>query len=199
MSDRFITIEKTSEGFFRDRGSKFLAFAYPIRSEDNVKPLIQSLWDEYQGICHVCYAYRIGVNGETYRANDDGEPSGSAGLPILNQIKSKEVTNTLVAVARYFGGTKLGVPGLINAYKESAKEALENAKLVEKVITEMIDLNFPHSSIGEVERLINQRKFNVVSQDFGADCNWKIEVARSELEATLAQLELLTNVNVEVS
>ena len=196
MSDSFLTIEKASEGLFRDRGSKFLAFAYPVRSEEAVKSLVKALWDEYPGICHVCYAYRIGVDGEIYRANDDGEPSGSAGLPILNQIKSKEVTNTLVAIARYYGGTKLGVSGLINAYKEAAKHALENAVIVESVLTGIVRLTFPHSSIGDVERLVNQNRYKLVKQDFAMECDWTIEVELSELQFALNQFRSLKNVEV---
>lgn len=198
MSDRFRTIAKPAEGIFRDRGSKFLAFAYPVRNEDEVKRFVKALWDEYPGICHVCFGYRIGIDGETYRANDDGEPSGSAGLPILNQIKSKDVTNTLVAIARYYGGTKLGVSGLINAYKEGAKEALENAEIIETVLMDQAMLTFPHSSIGEVERVINQTGMKLVSQDFGIDCNWIVEIEKNASEALIPKLKMIQNVTVEL-
>ncbi|MFT4681191.1 MAG: putative YigZ family protein [Granulosicoccus sp.] len=199
MSDRFKTIAKPAEGIFRDRGSKFLAFAYPVRNEEEVKSLIKGLWDSYPGVCHVCYAYRIGIEGETYRANDDGEPSGSAGLPILNQIKSKDVTNTLVAIARYFGGTKLGVSGLINAYKEGAKEALEKAEVIETVLKDEVHLTFPHSSIGDVERVINQSGMKLVSQDFGMDCNWVVELEKSTSEAMVSRLKMIPNIKVELN
>ena len=198
MSNRFRTISKPAKGIFRDRGSKFLAFAYPVSNEDEVKALVMAIWDDNPGICHVCYAYRIGVEGHTYRANDDGEPSGSAGLPILNQIKSKDVTNTLVAIARYYGGIKLGVSGLINAYKEGAKEALEDAEIIETVLMDRVKLTLPHSSIGEVERVIKQTGMKLVSQDFGMDCNWIVEIEKSESEALIPKLEMIQNVKVDL-
>ncbi len=184
MSQPFRTISKTTEGLFKDRGSKFIAYAFPITNVDDVKPLLEKLKEEHSSSRHVCYAYQLGPDGTEYRANDEGEPNGSAGLPILNQIKSKDVTNTLVAVVRYFGGTKLGVSGLINAYKEAAREALDKAKVVEKIPTALIKLQFPHSSIGNVERIIGQNGLKIQNQEFGIDCVWQIEVAESEMEQT---------------
>lgn len=184
MSQPFRTISKTTEGLFKNRGSKFIAHAFPITNVDDVKPLLEKLKEEHPSSRHVCYAYQIGPNGTEYRANDDGEPNGSAGLPILNQIKSKDVTNTLVAVVRYFGGTKLGVSGLINAYKEAAREALDKAKVIEKIPTAIIKLQFPHSSIGSVERITGQNGLKIQSQEFGIDCVWKIEAAESDMEQT---------------
>lgn len=184
MSQPFRTISKTTKGLFKDRGSKFIAYVFPITNVDDVKPLLEKLKEEHPSSRHVCYAYQLGPNGTEYRANDDGEPNGSAGLPILNQIKSKDVTNTLVAVVRYFGGTKLGVSGLINAYKEAAREALDKAKVIEKIPTAIIKLQFPHSSIGNIERLIGQNGLKIQNQEFGIDCVWQIEVAESEMEQT---------------
>jgi len=184
MSQPFRTISKTTEGLFKDRGSKFIAYVFPITNVDDVKPLLEKLKEEHPSSRHVCYAYQLGPNGTEYRANDDGEPNGSAGLPILNQIKSKDLTNTLVAVVRYFGGTRLGVSGLINAYKEAAREALDKAKVIEKIPTAIIKLQFPHSSIGNVERLIGQNGLKIQNQEFGIDCVLQIEVAESEMEQT---------------
>ena len=180
MSQAFNTILKPSEGLYKEKGSKFLAYAYPIADVEDVKPILESLKADHPSSRHVCYAYQIGVDGEEYRANDDGEPNGSAGLPILNQIKSKEVTNTLVAVVRYFGGTKLGVSGLINAYKEAAKDALDKAKVVEKIPTASITIQFQHSSIGDVERLIRQNNWTIRDQSFELDCVWTVEVSMEE-------------------
>lgn len=180
MSQAFRTISEPSEGLFKDRGSKFIAYAFPISKVDEVKPHLDALRTEHPSARHVCYAYQLGTDGNDYRANDDGEPNGSAGLPILNQIKSKDVTNVLVAVVRYFGGTKLGVSGLINAYKEAAKDALDQVSVVERIPTETVNLQFPHSSIGEVERIIRQHGWNIKSQDFGMDCNWTVEVIEEE-------------------
>lgn len=180
MSQAFRTISEPSEGLFKDRGSKFVAYAFPISKVNEVKPHLDALRTEHPSARHVCYAYQLGTDGNDYRANDDGEPNGSAGLPILNQIKSKDVTNVLVAVVRYFGGTKLGVSGLINAYKEAAKDALDQVSVVERIPTETVKLQFPHSSIGDVERIIRQHGWNIKSQDFGMDCNWTVEVIEEE-------------------
>ncbi len=180
MSLPYSTINKPTEGLFKARGSKFIAYAFPISTADDVKPLIEQLKTEHPSSRHACYAYQLGIDGNEYRANDDGEPNGSAGLPILNQIKSKEVTNVLVVVVRYFGGTKLGVSGLVTAYKEAAKDALDKADIVEKIPTADISIQFPLSSIGDVERIIRQHNFSIKHQDFGSDCQWTIEVPESE-------------------
>lgn len=197
MRHPFRTISNQTEGLFKDRGSKFLAFAFPISNVEEVKPLLEELRMEHPSARHVCYAYILGTDGNDWRANDDGEPNGSAGLPILNQIKSKDVTNVLVAVVRYFGGTKLGVSGLINAYKESAREALETAVIVEKIPTETIKLRFPHSSIGDVERLIRQNNWHIKTQEFGVGCAWVIEVAEGERENALSRLGPIQELTVE--
>lgn len=187
MSEAFRTISKPTEGLFKDRGSKFIAYAFPIANVDDVKPFLDRLKMEHPSARHVCYAYQLGTDGNDYRANDDGEPNGSAGLPILNQIKSKDVTNVLVAVVRYFGGTKLGVSGLINAYKESAREALDKAKVVERIPTCQIQIRFPHSSTGDVERLIRQNNWTIDQQNFGMDCDWRISCNLAD-DATCKQL-----------
>ena len=175
-SDTYRTLAKPSEGIlFKDKKSKFFGYAYPILSEDDVKPIIESLRKKHHTAGHVCYAWQLGVETIRYRANDDGEPNGSAGLPILNQIKSKEVTNTFVVVVRYFGGTKLGVSGLINAYKEATKDALGQAKIVTKIPMATVSIQFAHSKIGDVERLIRQNNWVIKTQDFGMDCQWIIE------------------------
>jgi uncharacterized YigZ family protein len=192
MSQAFRTISEPTEGLFKDRGSKFVAYAFPISNVDEVKPHLDALRTEHPSARHVCYAYQIGTDGNDYRANDDGEPNGSAGLPILNQIKSKDVTNTLVAVVRYFGGTKLGVSGLINAYKEAAKDALEKAVTVQKVPTTKINLQFPYSNIGEVKRVIRQQGWVISDRYFGMDCKWTIEVIEEERNTAV---ELFTSVS----
>lgn len=180
MSHSFKTISTATESLFKDRGSKFVGFAFPIASVEEVKARLNDVKVLHPAARHVCYAYQLGANGADYRANDDGEPNGSAGLPILNQIKSKEITNTLVAVVRYFGGTKLGVSGLINAYKEAAKDALNQAKIVTRIPMTSISIQFPHSRIGDVERLIRQHNWNIKHQEFGMDCKWAIETPLEE-------------------
>src|SRR4051794_20287173 len=132
FEDTYLTIEKLVDGLFRDRGSKFLAFAYPINSENDIKPILAQLKAEHPKANHHCWAMRLGIDRSVFRVNDDGEPSGTAGRPILNTLLSKNITNVLVIVVRYFGGTLLGVPGLINAYKTATEEALKLAKITEK-------------------------------------------------------------------
>ncbi|MGB1318225.1 MAG: IMPACT family protein [Flavobacteriales bacterium] len=171
----FKTINQPTESLFKDRGSKFHGYAFSVSTADEVKLRLEEVKAIHPSARHFCYAYQLGADGATYRANDDGEPNGSAGLPILNQIKSKEVTNTFVVVVRYFGGTKLGVSGLINAYKEATKDALEQAKIVTKIPMATVSIQFAHSKIGDVERLIRQNNWVIKTQDFGMDCQWIIE------------------------
>ena len=184
MSQSFQTIAKPTESLFKDRGSKFHGFAYPVSSSEDVKLRLDDVRALHPSARHFCYAYQLGADGSEYRANDDGEPNGSAGLPILNQIKSKEVTNTFVVVVRYFGGTKLGVSGLINAYKEATKDALDQAKIVTKIPMATVSIQFPHSKIGDVERTIRQKNWAIKNQEFGMDCKWIIETpSENQLEA----------------
>ena len=134
MKDTYNTITAASEGLFTDRGSKFIAYAFPIKSEEEIKEYLEEIKKEHWKARHHCYAWRLGIDGNTYRANDDGEPSGTAGKPILGQLDSFEITDTLVVVVRYFGGTKLGVGGLINAYKSAAIDALQQVEIISKTI-----------------------------------------------------------------
>ena len=180
MSQSFQTISKPTESLFKDRGSKFHGYAFPVSSANEVKLRLDEVKEIHPSARHFCYAYQLGAEGLEYRANDDGEPNGSAGLPILNQIKSKEVTNTFVVVVRYFGGTKLGVSGLINAYKEATKDALEQSKIVTKIPMATVSIQFPHSKIGDVERLIRQHGWTIKNQDFGMDCKWLVETPLEE-------------------
>lgn len=191
MSQSFQTISTATESLFKDRGSKFVGFAFPVNSVDEVKAKLDHVRSLHPTSRHVCYAYQLGIDGSVYRANDDGEPNGSAGLPILNQIKSKEVTNTLVAVVRYFGGTKLGVSGLINAYKEAAKNALDQSEIVVRIPIAMVSIQFPHSSIGRVERLIRQHGWTIKNQEFGMDCKWDIETPLQDEAAAKEAFDLL--------
>ena len=128
----------------KEKGSKFIGFAYPINNEEDIKQYLQKIYDNHPKATHHCYAYRLGINGENYRANDDGEPSGSAGLPIYNQLLAHDITNVLVVIVRYFGGTKLGVGGLVKTYKESAKLTLENTEIIVKELETMVELSFDY-------------------------------------------------------
>lgn len=196
MDQRFLTISGAAEAEFKDRGSRFLAHAFPVADERDIRRHVVALRKAHPKACHVCHASALGTDGTEHRANDDGEPEGSAGLPILNQIRSKGVTQVMVAVVRYFGGTKLGVPGLIHAYKESAKAALDAATVVERVRMGRIGLRFPHTAIGEVERIIRQQHLTVVGQEFGLDCAWEVEVPLAEVDAARSLLAAVKDVAV---
>ncbi|UII33006.1 YigZ family protein [Fulvivirga ulvae] len=175
-AESYLTIAVPSEGLYKEKGSKFLAFAYPVASEEDIKERLDELRKRYYDARHHCYAYVLGADRNIYRANDDGEPNHSAGDPILGQINSKKLTDTLVVVVRYFGGTKLGVSGLINAYKVSAEEALNSAQIKKVDITRTISLRYTYDATNEVMRLINDFEIKITDQVFGADCQLTGEV-----------------------
>lgn len=191
------TIKKPVEEItFKEKGSKFISYAFPIQDEDEAKDKLQYLWSLYADATHICYAYRLGLEGENYRANDDGEPSGSAGLPIYNQIVSKEITFVLVASVRYYGGTKLGVGGLVRAYKLSAQMALDEAIIVEKHLKEKIQFDFSYEDQGTVMRNVDKFNVDVISTDFTDSCSLVVRVRKDILENFLASFEPLYQVKI---
>jgi uncharacterized YigZ family protein len=185
------TIESSSSAEFKDRGSKFLAFAYPIKDTTDVKQRIQALKKEHPKAVHHCFAYRLGTTGNEFRVNDDGEPSGSAGRPILGQIDSLDVTNVLVVVVRYFGGTLLGVPGLINAYKTATFDALGQVKIIEKNIEKIVDISFDYPLMGEVLYILKQAEATIYSQELQLFCNVKAGIPLKHADSYLARLSEL--------
>ncbi|GHV37131.1 hypothetical protein FACS1894178_8850 [Bacteroidia bacterium] len=170
------TIRQPSQGVFKDKGSKFLSFAFPVKDEDEVKNIVVRLKKQYFDARHHCYAYILGQNGEKFRTNDDGEPSGTAGKPIYGQLLSKNLTNTLIVVVRYFGGTLLGTSGLINAYKHAALDALDNAAIIEAIFFEEKEIRFQYEEANEV--LNNLRKINaeILEQHFDNECIVKYRI-----------------------
>ncbi|MEQ8904740.1 YigZ family protein [Ekhidna sp.] len=164
------TIKEKSEGLYKEKGSKFLAFAYPVKSEVEIKEIQESLRKEYYDARHHCFAWVLGMDDQSYRANDDGEPAHSAGDPILGQIRSFELTNVLVVVIRYFGGTKLGVGGLINAYKTATEAALSNADKKAIYETSQITMNFSYEMMSVVERIIVEFNISIIERDFQMSC-----------------------------
>jgi uncharacterized YigZ family protein len=180
--DVYKTLAAPSSGIFKDKGSKFLAYAFPVDTVEEVKQHVQRLKKEYFDARHHCYAYRIGVQGEQWRANDDGEPSSTAGKPILGQLLSQELTNVLIVVVRYFGGIQLGVSGLINAYRSAASDALSHAQVVEKTAKEHITFHFSYSAMNEVMKLLKAEKAEILSQQFDAECVVTIAVPRSKAD-----------------
>lgn len=193
MDDIYQTIADEAYGEFKDRGSKFHAYAYPIETEEDVKDAIQSLKKEHPKARHHCYAYRIGLDGNSFRANDDGEPSGTAGRPILGQLDSFEITNTVVIVVRYFGGTKLGVPGLINAYKSAAADALEQAEIIEKTIQHFYTLTFEYAIMSDVMGALKKNDIKIVQQDFQELPKLTVSIRKSDVGKKLQALEDVVN------
>jgi len=182
-TDTFKTLAKPSEEtLFKEKKSKFIGYAFPIQSETEVKPLIEELKKKHHTANHVCYAWQLGVEQKSYRANDDGEPNNSAGMPIYGQIQAFDITNTLVAVVRIFGGTKLGVGGLISAYRTGAKMALEASTIVERVQKDMFKLSFEYTDMDVVMRIIKQHQLEIQSQDLKEKCSMVILVRKSEVE-----------------
>ncbi len=188
VDDTFRTLATAATGEFRDRGSKFLAYAYPIRSEPETRTYLNALRGQHPKAVHYCYAYRLGLDRNNYRANDDGEPSGTAGRPILNVLYSRELTNILVVVVRYFGGTLLGVPGLINAYKMATIAALNEAVVTEQTVKETYQVRYPFEQMNEVMRLVKEQQLTVLKQDYDTACMLEIEVRKSRVDTVLERL-----------
>lgn len=199
MSFSYQTIANTVEEItFKEKGSKFIGYAFPVLDEDEVKEKLIQLWQKYPDATHICYAFRLGIDGERYRANDDGEPSGSAGLPIYNQIVSKEITNVLVASIRFYGGTKLGVSGLVKAYKLSAQMVLDEAEIVEKHLTEKVKFEFSYEDQGSVMRNIDKSNAEVISTEFTDKCVVIVRVRKDNLDNFLALFEPLYQVKISI-
>lgn len=194
-SDIYKTLAKpTNEILFKEKKSKFFGYAFPITSEDDVKPIIEGLRKKHHTANHVCYAWQLGVSTISYRANDDGEPNNSAGMPIYGQIQSFGVTNVLVAVARIFGGTKLGVGGLISAYRIAAQMALEESNIVEKTIKAYIEVTFGYPEMDKVMRIIKQNQLKIVSQQLEMDCNITVSTVKSMAQTNMLKFNALKGI-----
>ena len=195
--DTYKTIEFPSEEvLYKEKNSKFFGYCFPVHSEDEVKSILEKVKKEHYSARHWCYAFQIGTESVFYRVNDDGEPSGSAGLPIYGQIQSFEVTNILVIVVRYFGGVKLGVGGLVSAYKETAKMALENSEIIEKTIDIRYKIKFDYKDMNKVMRVIKEKNLNVIGQKLELDCEIEISVRKSESEMIFSIFEALYGVSI---
>ena len=190
--DTYLTVKGVAEAIYKEKGSKFLAYCYHVENEDEIKDRLSELAKEYFDATHHCYAWRLGYRGEAFRANDNGEPSGTAGRPILGQLLSANLTNTLVVVVRYFGGTKLGVSGLISAYKESAAEVIANAEIVELTINRVFDIRFGYLVMNDVMKIIKDMQPVVVYQKFDNLCSMRLSVREGladEMEGRLKKTE----------
>ena len=195
MEDVYKTIETPAEGLYKEKGSKFIALAYPVRTEEAVKEIVGEIKVRYYDARHHCYAYRLGADKKKFRANDDGEPSSTAGKPILGQILSYDLTDILIVVVRYFGGIKLGVSGLINAYRAAAADAIGHARIVEKTDDEDFRIKFDYTVMNEVMRVVKEEEPEVMSRDFSMECRMTLSIRKqnaSRLSSRLQQIESLS-------
>ena len=187
--DQYKSIAAPAEGLFKDNGSRFIAFAYPVETEEDVKELVSALKKEYHDARHHCFAYRLGYKGDVWRASDDGEPSGSAGRPILGQIDSLGLSDVLVVVVRYFGGIKLGIPGLIRAYKTSTADALSSAQVVEKIAGKRFRIHFDYLAMNAVMKVLKDMDLAQSKQDFGERCSLEVRVRLSAVDDFLQRMQ----------
>jgi uncharacterized YigZ family protein len=194
--DFYLTIDKPGTAEYKDRGSKFIAYAYPIESIEDFKKHLQQIKKEHPKAEHHCFAYRIGTDGNTFRVNDDGEPSGSAGKPILGQLDSKEVTNVAVIIVRYFGGALLGVPGLINSYKTVTALALQVTPIIQKQVEINYSIQFDYTRMNEIMMVLKQYSCTIINQEIQLFCVIKTGIPKNRLTEVLYQLKELQNIEV---
>ena len=193
--DLYRTIADSSEAIFTEKRSKFIAFAIPVESVDDVKKHVADISKKYFDARHVCYAYMLGYDRSEYRANDNGEPSGTAGKPILGQINSLELTNVLVVVVRYFGGIKLGTPGLIAAYRQAARDALDCAEIIERHVTSDIEFNFPYIAMNDVMKITREPGVSLIGSVFDNTCSMKLRVELDRVEPVRTKLEKIDGIS----
>ncbi len=187
FDDTYKTIKSPAQGIYKEKGSKFISFAYPVKTESEVKLLLEENKKEYYDARHHCFAYILGYDKSAWRLNDDGEPSGTAGKPIYGQLQSFDLTNTLLIVVRYFGGIKLGVSGLINAYKSAAKDALQNSSIIENTINELYKLIFPYEMINESMKLVKEFGLQIVETKFDTTSYIIYRVRRNDAEKVISK------------
>jgi uncharacterized YigZ family protein len=197
MSDTYKTITTSTEGIYKEKGSKFLSFAIPVTTADEVREIVKNFRKEYYDARHVCYAYMLGSERKDFRANDDGEPSGTAGRPILGQINSRELTNVLIIVVRYFGGILLGTGGLVVAYKEAAVDALNQAEIVEKTIDETITIHFDYVLMNDVMRIVKDTNAQILHQDYDNQCSMQLSIRKQDAGLLTSKLQKIHDLTIK--
>jgi uncharacterized YigZ family protein len=195
FSDTYKTINSKSEGIYKDKGSKFIAFAFPVANEEQIREHLKELRKKYYDARHHCYAWALGPTRDAHRMNDDGEPSGTAGKPIYGQILSNDLTNILIVVVRYFGGIKLGVRGLINAYKAAALDAIEKNQIDEKIIKDVFELQFEYPLLNEIMRIIKEYDLEQISQNFQETCSILIAIRKERVGEIYEKLKSIHGLN----
>jgi len=196
VQDTFLTLAEDSQGLYKEKGSRFLSFAMPVSSTEDVKAKLQVLKKNYYDARHICYAYVLGKNGTVFRSNDDGEPSGTAGKPILGQINSKDLTNVLVVVVRYFGGILLGTGGLVIAYREAAADAIQNNKIVSRLVESNIAIQFSYERMNDVMRIVKENSLTITSQHLDTKCFMSFKVRESFVEQLKENLHKIEGVSL---
>lgn len=196
MADTYLTIASPSEGVYREKMSKFLAFAHPVTSTTEAKAIIASYQKKYFDARHVCWAYMLGFERTDFQSNDNGEPSGTAGKPILGQINSFGLTDVVIVVVRYFGGIKLGTSGLIVAYREAARLALDEAEIVERKLMKQIEFTFPYLSMNDVMRVVKQAQLDIISQQFDNACKMTVAVRADDYHPVISRLSDIDGVSI---
>lgn len=196
FEDTYQTIARETEGIFRDKGSKFIAYAFPFQAESELKSRIADVKAIHPKARHHCYAYRLTVDPAVFRVNDDGEPSGTAGRPILNALLSAGLTNVIVIVVRYFGGTLLGVPGLINAYKSATVDAISQAEVISKTVDDCYGISFDYLSMNDVMRILKEEQVQVLNQEFDNACYMEIQVRKMEVNTVIGKIEKIKDCKI---
>lgn len=196
IADTYNIIARPAEGLYKEKGSKFISLAFSVNNEDEAKDAIAEIRKKYYDARHHCFAYMIGPDKSCFRSSDDGEPSGTAGKPILNQILSKDITNVCVVVIRYFGGIKLGVSGLINAYKTATRDALEQAGAIQKTVNNIYSLEFPYPLMNEVMRVMKEEQLEQMNPKFEMDCYLEFSTRRNESERVIEKFSKIFGVKI---
>lgn len=198
FDDTYQTISSTSQGIYKEKGSKFIALAFPVSSEEDIKMQLAVLRKEYHDARHHCYAYCLGYDKSAWRVNDDGEPSGTGGKPIFGQIQSKDLTNILIVVIRYFGGIKLGIPGLINAYRTAAREALGQASIVTRTVEEIYEVRFEYILMNDVMKILKEEHAEILEQEFENACKIRFSIRRSSGMKITGRLQKIQGITATI-
>jgi uncharacterized YigZ family protein len=191
------TIKQQTQGLFRDRGSKFISYAFPVKGEEDIKQILENLRKDYHDARHHCYAWMLGAQKENFRANDDGEPSGTGGRPILGQIQKHELTDILIVVIRYFGGILLGTGGLINAYRSAAADAIQQAEIITMTVDDLYEISFPYVAMNDVMKTVKEEEAEQLEQDFDMECRIRVRLPRNRSERFSGRLSMIEGINIE--
>ena len=195
--DKYRTVNAIAEGLYKEKGSRFISFIYPVKTEEEIKEILAEIKTKYYDARHHCYAYCLGANRERFRANDDGEPSSSAGKPILGQIVSNDLSNVLIVVIRYFGGIKLGVSGLIQAYKDAAADAILHAEIVERTVDEIIRIRFTYVVMNDVMKILKEEAPEILSRNFEMECEMTLSIRQKDMPGLKERLSKVESLVIE--